>query len=178
MRQSEISSDSSGCVSYRTTPSGNTNHGWALRVQTCAIGRSQDVSSNVPGPHHREFGQVRRLGPQAGIALRADPADTAAAARARSGVPRRFSLCYFDGRPVHPHRHPESTAAPLLAIGAMAGVDRERLLRYAVPRDVAKTLTCVGSGHVELLSAAHRLSLAEKSIRPHLIQIHSSDFLM
>lgn len=39
---------SSGCVSKRVSPSGSVTQGWALRVQKCAVGRSQDVSSSVP----------------------------------------------------------------------------------------------------------------------------------
>src|SRR3712207_8907205 len=32
----------------RVSPSGSVAQGWALRVQKCAVGRSQEVSSSVP----------------------------------------------------------------------------------------------------------------------------------
>ena len=37
-----------GCVSKRVPPSGSATQGCALRVQKCAVGRSQEVSSSVP----------------------------------------------------------------------------------------------------------------------------------
>src|SRR4051812_26241574 len=37
-----------GCVSKRVSLSGNATQGWALRVQKCAVGRTQEVSSSVP----------------------------------------------------------------------------------------------------------------------------------
>ena len=37
----------SGWVSNLWSPSGKTTQGWALRVQKCAVGRSQEVSSRV-----------------------------------------------------------------------------------------------------------------------------------
>jgi hypothetical protein len=43
-----IQARSFGCVSNLWSPSGNTTHGCALRVQKCTVGRSQDVSSSVP----------------------------------------------------------------------------------------------------------------------------------
>ena len=39
---------SAGCVSKRAPPSGSATQGCALRVQKCAVGRSQEVSSSVP----------------------------------------------------------------------------------------------------------------------------------
>jgi hypothetical protein len=39
---------SAGCVSKRMSPSGSVTQGCALRVQKCAVGRSQEVSSSVP----------------------------------------------------------------------------------------------------------------------------------
>jgi hypothetical protein len=52
--QSEIS----GCVSNLRPPSGSVIHGCTLRVQKCTVGRSQEVSSNVPARTTR-----RPLGP-------------------------------------------------------------------------------------------------------------------
>ena len=39
---------SSGCVSNLCPSGGSTTQGCALRVQKCAVGRSQEVSSSVP----------------------------------------------------------------------------------------------------------------------------------
>src|SRR5258707_1226914 len=47
------SAKSSGCVSKQRSPSGSVIHGCLLRVQICAVGRSHEVSSNVPARTER-----------------------------------------------------------------------------------------------------------------------------
>jgi hypothetical protein len=44
---------SAGCVSNLSPSGGSTTQGCALRVQKCAVGRSQEVSSRVPAPTRR-----------------------------------------------------------------------------------------------------------------------------
>ena len=44
---------SAGCVSNLCPSGGSTTQGCALRVQKCAVGRSQEVSSRVPAPTRR-----------------------------------------------------------------------------------------------------------------------------
>ena len=44
---------SAGWVSNLCPSAASTTHGCALRVQKCAVGRSQEVSSRVPAPTRR-----------------------------------------------------------------------------------------------------------------------------
>ena len=49
-------SRSAGCVSKLRLPSGSAIQGCLLRVQKCAVGRSQEVSSKVPARTFAEPG--------------------------------------------------------------------------------------------------------------------------
>src|SRR5690349_16502642 len=53
--EAKNSARSSGCVSKQRSPSGSMIHGCLLRVQICAVGRSHEVSSNVPARTERNI---------------------------------------------------------------------------------------------------------------------------
>ena len=140
----------SGCVSNLRSSSGNMTQGCALRVQKCAVGRSQEVSSSVPartwsasrvvgsgfGPlqiHVPQSGQTHRVTVRPLLALRWS---------GRGWVPVRSKAPAVSTSAIE-----KALASQTLAFRAVAGVDELRNFVDLVTDRAALTASGLGEPH-------------------------------